>query len=49
MSSGANCCILTNRIKYFWRRFAVVNGTDLLHEIQFLMKGFGSEFTVNFV
>jgi hypothetical protein len=27
-------------------RFASVNGADLLAEIQSLMKGFGSEFTV---
>jgi transposase len=41
--------ILWKHAKYFWRRFAAVNGADLLHEIQALMKGFGSEFSVNFV
>jgi hypothetical protein len=35
--------------KYFWRRFVAVNGADLIDEIQSLMKGFGDEFTVNFV
>lgn len=40
--------ILGKHAKYFWRRFASVNGADLLAEIQSLMKGFGSEFTVNF-
>ena len=40
--------ILWKHAKYLWRRFASVNGADLLAEIQALMKGFGSEFTVNF-
>jgi transposase len=40
--------ILWKHAKYFWRRFAAVNGADLLAEIQSLMKGFGSEFTINF-
>lgn len=40
--------ILWKHAEYFRRRFAAVNGADLLHEIQSLMKGFGSEFTVNF-
>jgi transposase len=40
--------ILWKHAKYFWRRFAGINGTDLLYEIEFLMKGFGSEFTINF-
>lgn len=40
--------ILWKHAKYFWRRFAGVNGPDLLAEIQSLMKGFGREFTVNF-
>jgi hypothetical protein len=31
-----------------WRRFVAVNGADLLNEIQSLMKGFGTEFTINF-
>jgi transposase len=41
--------ILWKHAKYFWRRFAAVNGADLLDEIQSLMRGFGSKFTVNFV
>jgi len=40
--------ILWKHAKYFWRCFASVNGTDLLREIQSLMKAFGSEFTINF-
>lgn len=40
--------ILWKHAKYFSRRFASVNGADLLAEIQSLMKGLGSEFTVNF-
>jgi len=40
--------ILWKHAKYFWRRFASFNGPDLLADIQSLMKGFGSEFTVNF-
>lgn len=40
--------ILWKHAKYFWRRFASVNGADLLDEIQSLMKGFGSKFTINF-
>jgi transposase len=40
--------ILWKHAKYFWRRFVAVNGADLLNEIQSLMKGFGTEFTINF-
>jgi hypothetical protein len=40
--------ILWKHAKYFWRQFASVNGADLPAEVQSLMKGFGSEFTVNF-
>ena len=39
--------IFWKHAKYFWHRFVSVNGADLLAEIQSLMKGFGSEFTVN--
>jgi hypothetical protein len=35
--------------KHFWRRFVASNGADLLDEIQSLMRGFGSKFTINFV
>lgn len=40
--------ILWKHAKYFWRRFVSVNGADLLAEIQSVMKGFGSKFTINF-
>jgi hypothetical protein len=40
--------ILWKHAKYFWRRFVSVNGADLVEQIQSLMKGFGSEFTINF-
>lgn len=40
--------ILWKQAKYFWRRFASVNGTDLLVEIQSLVKDFGSKLTINF-
>ena len=40
--------ILWKHAKYFWRRCLAVNGADLLNEIQSLMKGFGTEFTINF-
>ncbi len=34
--------------KHFCRRFVTKNGADLLDEIQALMSGFGSKFTINF-
>jgi transposase len=40
--------ILWKYAKYFWRRFVGINGAELVHEIQSLMKGFGTEFTINF-
>lgn len=40
--------ILWKHAKYLWRRFAAVSGVDLLDEIQPLMKGVGSEFTIYF-
>jgi len=39
--------ILWKHAKHFWRRFAAKNGTDLLDEIQSLMRDFGSKFTIN--
>jgi transposase len=39
--------ILWKHTKYFWRRFASINGAALLEEIQTLMIGFGSKFTIN--
>ena len=41
--------ILWKHAKYFWRRFVALQGADLVAEIQSLMKGLGSEFTINFV
>jgi len=40
--------ILWKHAKHFWRRFVAKNGADLLDEIQSLMNGFGSKFTINF-
>jgi transposase len=40
--------IVWKHAKYFWRRFVAMNGAALLDEIRSLMKGFGTEFTVNF-
>ena len=40
--------ILWKRAKYFWRRFVAANGAGLRNWIQSLVKGFGSELTINF-
>ena len=40
--------ILWKHAKHFWRRFVAKNGADLVDEIQALMRGFGSKFTINF-
>jgi transposase len=40
--------ILWKHAKHFWRRFVAKNGADLLDEVQSLMSGFGSRFTINF-
>ena len=40
--------ILWKHAKHLWRRFVARNGADLLDEIQSLMRGFGSTFTINF-
>ena len=40
--------ILWKQAKYYWHRFVAMNGTDLLDEIQSLMRDFGSKLTVNF-
>jgi hypothetical protein len=40
--------IVSKHAKYFWRRFVAMNGAALLDEIRSLIKGFGTEFTVNF-
>jgi len=40
--------ILWRQAKYFWRRLISLNGAKLYDEIQSLMQGFGTEFTINF-
>ena len=40
--------ILWKQAKYFWRRFVSLKGGELLDEIESLMKGFGTAFTINF-
>ena len=40
--------ILWKQAKYFWRRFVSLKGGELLDEIESLMKGFGTVFTINF-
>ena len=41
--------ILWKQGKYFWRRFVGLKGRELLTEVESLMKGFGTAFTINFV
>jgi hypothetical protein len=40
--------ILWKHAKYFWRRFVGLKGRELLNEVESLMKGFGTAFTINF-
>lgn len=40
--------ILWKHAKHFWRRFASKNGAELLGEVQSLMSGYGTKFTINF-
>jgi hypothetical protein len=40
--------IVWKHAKYFWRLFVAMSGAALLEEIRSLVKGFGTEFTVNF-
>jgi len=40
--------ILWKQAKYFWRRYISLKGQELVDEIQSLMKGFGTAFTINF-
>lgn len=40
--------ILWKQAKYFWRSFTGLKGADLLDEVQSIMDGFGSRFTINF-
>ena len=41
--------ILWKQVKYFWRRFVGLKGSELLTKVESLMKGFGTAFTINFV
>ena len=41
--------ILWKQAKYFWRRYISLKGQELVDEIESLMKGFGTAFTINFV
>jgi hypothetical protein len=40
--------ILWKHAKYFWRRFVSLRGSQLLNEVETLMNGFGTAFTINF-
>jgi transposase len=40
--------ILWKQAKYFWRRYISLKGQELVDEIESLMKGFGTAFTINF-
>lgn len=40
--------ILWKHAKYFWRRFVGLKGRELLNEVESLMNGFGTAFTINF-
>ena len=40
--------ILWTQAKYFWRRFVSLKGNELLDEIESLMKGFETAFTIDF-
>lgn len=41
--------ILWKQAKYFWCRFVGLKGSELLTEVESLMEGFGTAFTINFV
>jgi transposase len=44
-----NCIeILWKHAKYYWRRFLTLTGTSLYDEVDTLMRGFGSEYTIAF-
>lgn len=40
--------ILWKQAKYSWRRLVSLKGKELLDEVQSLMAGFGTDFTINF-
>lgn len=40
--------ILWKQAKYFWRRFLALSGLELQQEVDALMQGYGSEYTISF-
>lgn len=40
--------ILWKQAKYYWRRFVSLKGKELTEEIEALMSGYGTAFTINF-
>lgn len=40
--------ILWKQAKYFWRRFLALSGDALQQEVEALMRGFGTEYTIAF-
>lgn len=40
--------ILWKQAKYFWRRFLALSENELQQEVESLMQGFGTEYTINF-
>lgn len=40
--------ILWKQAKYFWRRFLALSDNELQQEVESLMQGFGTEYTINF-
>jgi hypothetical protein len=40
--------ILWQQAKYFWRRFLALSGLQLQLEVDALMQGYGTEYTINF-
>lgn len=40
--------ILWKQAKYFWRRFLTLSGTALREEVDALMQGFGTHYTIAF-
>lgn len=40
--------ILWKQAKYFWRRFIALSGMELQDEVEALMRGFSTEYTIDF-
>lgn len=40
--------ILWKQAKYFWRRYITLSGLALQQEVESLMRGFGTEYTIDF-